>query len=174
MAAGPIEAQADRELPLAAAAAAMGMSVEALRMRFRRGKVRGRKDAAGRLLIAVPGQAEQPTERQPDAAQATPGQGVQVELTALLRDQVADLRRRLDASEEAQAEMRRLLMASSQQIAELTKRLVELPPPSPASPAKAKAREIDPEPPASPPTPKPENQAPPNPFAAWSVFWPFR
>lgn len=156
-----MDVDADRELPLAEAAAALGLSAEALRMRWRRGKARGRRDDAGRIWIVLNG-PERPPGHRPNADRSTSEQS---ELVSVLRGQVSDLQKRLDSAEQAQAEMRRLLLASQQQIAELTKRLPELPPPVETAP---------PPPPTEtkPPEPKP-SAAERAPFNPLSMFWPW-
>ena len=58
-------------------------------------------------------------------------------MVALLEDQVADLRQRLDRSEIAQAELRRLLLAANSAITDLTSKLAALPAPSSARPEPA-------------------------------------
>lgn len=151
-----------RELPLAEAAAELGISTEALRMRWRRGRVQGRRDA-GRIWIAVDEHAGQ--QRPGNDRAATEQQFTVVEL---LRDQVADLRKRLDAADQAQAEMRRLLLASQQQIAELVKRHAELPPPAAATPPETPAEPPPPPPPARSPIPSVEQRPLENPLM---MFW---
>jgi len=96
-------------LPLAEAARALGLSEEALRMRLRRGRVDGYKGEDGRLYIRVPGAT-------PPAAPAEPAPAA----VALMTEEIADLRRRLDEAERAQAEMRRLLLQAQQNLVELT------------------------------------------------------
>ena len=119
-----MDVEPDRELPLAEAAIELGLTAEALRMRWRRGKVRGRRDDAGKVWIVLG--PEQSTGRRPDANRSKPEQAS--ELVEALKGQVADLQKRLDAAEQAQSEMRRLLLAGHQALADLTKRLPELPP----------------------------------------------
>ena len=106
-----------RELPLAEAAAELRMTPEAVRMRWRRGKLKGRRDEAGRILISIEGdQAEQ----RPGNDRSAPGQA---DLVDVLKAQVSDLQRRLDAADQAQSEMRRLLLQSQAQVSDLTQRL---------------------------------------------------
>ena len=105
-----------RELPLAEAAAELHLTPEAVRMRWRRGKLKGRRDDAGRIFIALEGAAEQ----RPGNDRSAPGQA---DLVDVLKAQVSDLQRRLDAADQAQSEMRRLLLQSQAQVSDLTQRL---------------------------------------------------
>lgn len=112
-----------REVSLTEAATVLNLTPEAVRMRWRRGKLKGRRDGS-RILIELEGDRapEQPTGQDRTA----PGQGQIVEV---LQAQVTDLQKRLDEAQQAQAEMRRLLLQSQAQVAEMTKRLPALPAP---------------------------------------------
>jgi len=114
------------ELPLAEAAARLGMTAEALRMRVRRGRVKGRKDEAGRVWVTL-NEPEQPTGHRPDTDRAD--RDPADDAVSILKAQVVDLQKRLDTAEQAQSEMRRLILSSQSQAAELTKLL---PPPDAA------------------------------------------
>lgn len=111
-----------REVPLTEAAAVLKLTPEAVRMRWRRGKLKGRRDGS-RILIELQDRGpEQATEQD----RTTPGPAQVVEV---LQAQVADLQKRLDEAQQAQAEMRRLLLQSQAQVAEMTKRMPALPAP---------------------------------------------
>jgi len=166
-----MDVDADRELPLAEAADELGLTSEALRMRWRRGKARGRRDDAGKVWIVLgPNKPEQPTGRRPNADRSKPEQSN--ELVEVLKGQVSDLQKRLDAAEQAQSEMRRLLLSSQQQLAEMTKRLPELPAPEAVRAAPEPAPQSDPAPGFSPP-PKPAPAAERAPFNPLSIFFPW-
>jgi hypothetical protein len=130
-------------VPLADAARTLGCSRDALRKRFDRGSLRGVKrrgqwyvylDAADATVDAIPDATWTPSAGRVDAfvdammdgadARWTPPDATPDTSAALLeevrhqRDQleatVADLRARLDGSEQAQAELRRLLALALQ------------------------------------------------------------
>jgi hypothetical protein len=143
--------EAEHLLPLAEAAAAYRTTPEALRMRFRRGSISGRKGPDGRLYIQAPpagaqvnkpeqptGQTGQPTGRQPDTDQslaasdraAVPDPGRHDEfaerLIKTLEGEVGDLRHRLNEAERGQAELRRLLLQSNQALADSARAVADL------------------------------------------------
>lgn len=120
------------EVPLVEAARLLNTTPEALRKRLQRGKsMRGHKRDGEwyvRLPAAVASRGQDagspPSGRVQDAAQDTAGHGLDVStpLLAELRHQrdqleatVGDLRARLDAREQAEAELRRLLALALQQ-----------------------------------------------------------
>ena len=111
-----------REVPLSEAATVLNLSPEAVRMRWRRGKLKGRRDGS-RILIEL---EDRPPEHPTGHDRSSAGQAQVVEV---LQAQVADLQKRLDASSQAEAELRRLLLQSQSQVAEMTKRLPALPAP---------------------------------------------
>lgn len=174
----------EQALPLARAAAALGTTPEALRMRMRRGRLKGYKGEDGRLYVVVDLDAAQaaPTHRSngPSSDLTTPEPGP-TRLVTALESEVADLRRRLDEAERAQSELRRLLLLSQQSITQLSRRVGELPAPerdnaseSPPIEHPAPARA---EPPSPPPAPEPDPPVappPPRPMIwPWSMWmWP--
>lgn len=129
-----------KELPLAEAAARLNMTPEALRMRWRRKKVKGRRDDQNRIWIEV-SEAEQPTGQRPNSPNNTSEQGGIVDV---LKAQVADLQHRLDAADRAQEQMRQLLLQSQMQVTDMTKRLPGPPAEEPA-PDAPKAETVEPE-----------------------------
>ena len=90
-------------LTLDEAAAILGVNREAVRSRVRRGSLSGEK-IAGVWYVSLAGQVAtgRPADRPPRP-------GPRNELVATLQAEVEDLRRRLDRSQEAEAELRRLL-----------------------------------------------------------------
>jgi chromosome condensin MukBEF ATPase and DNA-binding subunit MukB len=126
-----------KELPLSEAAAQLGMTPEALRMRWRRKKVKGRRDDQNRIWIEV-SEAEQPTGQQPNKTSENGG------IVDVLKAQVADLQHRLDAADRAQEQMRQLLLQSQMQVADMTKRLAGPPAYQPV-PDEPKAETVEPE-----------------------------
>lgn len=116
------------ELQIAEAAARLGVSVDALRMRWRRGKISGRRDEDGKVWIEVgeqpPSTRELPKEH---AEQINPAQR---ELIEALKGEVTDLRHRLDQADQAQNELRRLLLTAQQQALDMARKIPELPAPA--------------------------------------------
>ena len=83
------------------AAEALGISVDAVRMRVRRGTLEAEHDANGRLHVWV-----DTDEPQPDSSA----------LTSELRDRLRYVEEQLEAERQAHAESRRLLMAALERI----------------------------------------------------------
>ena len=96
------------------AAEALGISVDAVRMRVRRGTLEAEHDANGRLHVWV-----DTDEPQPDSSA----------LISELRDHLEDLRTQLEAERQAHSEARRLLAAALERIPPALE-----PPESPVSP----------------------------------------
>jgi len=88
---------------VAGAAERLGISKEAVRKRISRGTMRADKGPDGTVRVYVP------------ASETTDRSG----LVEALRDQVEDLRQRLDREQEANRENRRLLAAALERIPEL-------------------------------------------------------
>jgi len=90
-----------QRLDAKAAAEALGISVDALRMRVRRGTLEAEHDANGRLHVWV-----DTDEPQPDSAA----------LISEMRSHLEDLRTQLEAERQAHSEARRLLAAALERI----------------------------------------------------------
>jgi len=84
-----------------AAAEALGISVDAVRMRVRRGTLEAEHDANGRLHVWV-----DTDEPQPDSSA----------LISEMREHLEDLRTQLEAERQAHSEARRLLAAALERI----------------------------------------------------------
>jgi hypothetical protein len=92
-------------MSIADAAGQLNLSIDTVRRRVRTGAIKARRDNRGQWWLDLPEPVPEP--RQPLAAErmtvgvATPlpSLGSDSELVALLREEVADLRARLDASE---------------------------------------------------------------------------
>jgi hypothetical protein len=109
------------DLSLAEAASTLGISVETVRRRIKRGQLASHHDAEGHVLVTVPGSDGQMAvngladarqddrQRQADASQDAAASVFHRELVDALKAHIADLQQRLDASEQAEAELRRLL-----------------------------------------------------------------
>lgn len=122
-------------LPLDQAAASLGLSVEAVRMRVRRGTLPSTK-RDGRLYVMLPadtattpatGRDRAETDRQPGGVDPRDA------LIAQLKTQVDDLRVALERSQQGEAELRRMLNLEQQTLAAVTAPR-ELPAPASADP----------------------------------------
>jgi len=92
----------------------MGVSKDALRMRVRRGTLRSEKGEDGRVYVFMDATTHATTTDDPE------GQiGASRELTEVLRDQVEDLRARLDRETEANRENRRIIAGLIERVPEL-------------------------------------------------------
>ena len=89
------------------AAAQLNVSIDTIRRRVRSGSIKAQRDARGQWWLDIANPQPKPQPQQPavderlavgvgTVLQAAPGDG---DLVGLLREQIADLRRRLDASE---------------------------------------------------------------------------
>lgn len=115
----------DQPVSLAAAAAALGVSREAVRLRIRRGTLRGERrpdgwvvwleapaeELVGRAVVRPTDQRDRPTRR---PAKRASGDG-----DAELRARIAWLEARVEAGETERAELRRMLNLEQQTVAEL-------------------------------------------------------
>jgi hypothetical protein len=103
-----------RRLTLREAAGDLGVSIEAVRKRVKRGSLRSEKAPDGRVYVYLDAGGD---------AGGEPGLGAAstdvVPLVAELRKTVEDLRVRLDRSEQANAEMRRIVAGLVQRVPEL-------------------------------------------------------
>lgn len=120
------------ELQIAEAAVRLGVSVDALRMRWRRGKIPGRRDGDGRVWIEVGEQSPKPPE--PPKEQAEQSTQAERELIDALKGEVTDLRHRLDQADQAQNELRRLLLSAQQQALDMVRKIPELSAPADSKP----------------------------------------
>ncbi len=110
-----------RRYTVAEASGVLGLSAEAVRSRLARGTLEGTKEN-GTVYVVI--DADQTADQaRPNGDRADAQTADQTTLVDALRDQVEDLRRRLDTSEEANRENRRIIAA-------LTQRIPELPPAS--------------------------------------------
>jgi hypothetical protein len=106
-----------RRYTVAEAAGVLGLSAEAVRSRLARGTLTSTKQNGTVYVVLDADQAHDQASPNGDRAYAqTPDQTALVDA---LRDQVADLRRRLDSSEEANRENRRIIAGLVQRVPEL-------------------------------------------------------
>ncbi len=114
-----------RRYTVAEAAGVLGLSAEAVRSRLARGTLEGIKENGTVYVVLAADQAHDQAhdQAQPNGDRASARAPDQTALVDVLRDQVEDLRRRLDSAEEANRENRRIIAA-------LTQRIPELPPAS--------------------------------------------
>lgn len=109
-------------MTVAQAAEVLGISEGAVRSRIKRGTLSATREG-GRLYVVL-GELEQQGGGEPSADQ-TANRGVpkrsydQAELVEALRDQIEDLRGRLDRSEEANRENRRIIAGLIERVPEL-------------------------------------------------------
>jgi len=106
-----------RRYTVAEAAGVLGLSAEAVRSRLARGTLEGVKENGTVYVILDADQAHD--QAQPNGTQATARTTDQTALVEALRDQIEDLRRRLDTSEEANRENRRIIAGLVQRVPEL-------------------------------------------------------
>ena len=118
-------------VPLPEAARRLGLPPDTIRRRLDRGRISGFRAANGRVMVMMLGddlvlaEPEQPepntrtTRTQSEPPPPMPEAGT----VALLRDQIDDLRARLDRAEVAQGELRQLLLAAHRTIADMGERL---------------------------------------------------
>ena len=116
------------DLPIEAAAARLGISVDALRLRIRRGKsIHGYK-RAGRWYVRLPDDATDATDAtgrdrdandQPRPDQSAPVHEGEAALVEQLRSEVGYLRAALQRSQEAEGEQRRIIAGLMQRLPEL-------------------------------------------------------
>jgi len=106
------------------AATLLGIEKGSVKKRIQRGKLRSERDARGTTWVYVD---TSETVRDESQGQSTTDRG---ELVGTLKDQVADLRARLDREQEANRENRRIIAA-------LTSRIPEIE--APAAPAQESA-----------------------------------
>ena len=102
------------------AADVLGISAEAVRSRLARGTLDGTKENGTVYVVLDADRARARTH--PNGDQTRPNEAQTPDQTALvdaLRDQIEDLRRRLDSAEEANRENRRIIAALTQRIPEL-------------------------------------------------------
>ncbi len=96
-----------RRLTVQEAADLLGTSVDAVRMRARRGSLEAEKDPDGRVYVWVDG----------DSSEARPGlDGESNALISAKDETITALREQLEAERQAHAESRRLLMAALERI----------------------------------------------------------
>lgn len=115
-------------VPLPEAARRLGLPSDTIRRRLDRGRIAGFRAASGRVMVmmrgddlvqAEPGQPEQNTRTASEPPPPAPDGAI----IAVLRDQIDDLRARLDRAEIAQGELRQLLLAAHRTIADMGERL---------------------------------------------------
>lgn len=140
------ERDQERFLTLAEAAEVLGISKDGVRMRVRRGTLRSEKGEDGRVYVYV---SDQDRERDTPEPQGQV-EGSQAELVEVLREQVEDLRARLDRETEANRENRRIIAGLIERVPELE----SAPQESRGSPLPEEAAE----PPRSPTEPRPSPQ----------------
>lgn len=118
-------------VPLPEAARRLGLPSDTIRRRLDRGRIAGFRAASGRVMVmmrgddlvqAEPEQSEQNT-RTTRTASEPPPPAPEGAVIAVLRDQIADLRARLDRAEVAQGELRQLLLTAHRTIADMGERL---------------------------------------------------
>jgi excisionase family DNA binding protein len=120
------------------AAQVLGVSKRRVLQLLERGEVAGDKDPRGRWLIAradlfaLQERREQEQRQRPAKSEQPPAGEPDPELVEVLREQVEDLRGRLDVADQRDREQRRIIAA-------LTSRIPELP----SAPASPEARESD-------------------------------
>ena len=128
------QAATERRYTVAEAADVLGLSAEAVRSRVARGTLPSTKEN-GTVFVLLGADRARPNGH-PNGTQAHPNGAQAADQTALLvdalRDQVADLRRRLDSAEEANRENRRIIAGLVQRVPELQ---------APASPERRDAPE---------------------------------
>jgi hypothetical protein len=138
----------ERLLTLAEAAEVLGLSKDGVRMRVRRGTLRSQKGEDGRVYVFVSDQ---------DTDQDTPEPQGQVEasreLVNTLKEQVEDLRARLDRETEANRENRRIIAGLIERVPELESGPQE--PREPSPPAQEEEQDSTP----TEPRPAPETGA---------------
>ena len=106
-----------RRYTVAEAAGVLGLSAEAVRSRLARGTLESTKENGTVYVVLDADQAHD--QAQPNVTQATARTADQTALVEALRDQIVDLRRRLDSSEEANRENRRIIAGLVQRVPEL-------------------------------------------------------
>lgn len=112
---------------LAAAAKTLNLTVETVRKRLQRGKIKGWKAEDGTWRVVLPRQDKPGQEAGQE--QDKPGQ-IPPDLVSTLRDEIAFLREQLRARDEEVHRAHVLLQASQQQVLQLTdQRQVEQPAP---------------------------------------------
>lgn len=128
--------QTDRPLTIDQAATVLGISREAVRLRLRRGTLRGSRTSAGWSVTlgrphAVTDQIDQPSRRPTDRPGRERHEGAVV---AELRSQLADVtaerehwRAAFEREQTASAELRRLLAGVEQQLADQRRALLAAP-----------------------------------------------
>ena len=114
-------------VPLPEAARRLGLPSDTIRRRLDRGRIAGFRSANGRVMVMmrgndlVPAEPEQAnTNTRTRSEPPPPPEGA---IIAVLRDQIDDLRARLDRAEVAQGELRQLLLAAHRTIADMGERL---------------------------------------------------
>jgi excisionase family DNA binding protein len=108
------ERDEERFLTLAEAAEFLGISKDGVRMRVRRGTLRSEKGEDGRVYVYVSDQdVDQDTPEPQGQAEASR------ELVNTLKEQVEDLRARLDRETEANRENRRIIAGLIERVPEL-------------------------------------------------------
>ncbi len=113
------------------AAEVLGVSVDAVRMRVRRGSLEAEKDDSGRVYVRLDADEDSvKSQRQVESS----------DLVEDLRDQVAYLRDQLDREREARTEERR---RHDTIIAQLTQRIPELSAPASTDEARGVAQDAD-------------------------------
>ena len=114
-------------VPLPEAARRLGLPSDTIRRRLDRGRIAGFRAANGRVMVMMLGDALVPAE--PERAntnartRSEPPPAPEGAVIAVLRDQIDDLRARLDRAEVAQGELRQLLLAAHRTIADMGERL---------------------------------------------------
>lgn len=103
-----------RRLDVRSAAQSLGVSVDAVRMRIRRGSLISEKDEEGHVWVWVDAD-----ESPPNADETTTSQTMSRELIEQLRSENSYLREQLGQEREANRENRRLLAAALERIPEL-------------------------------------------------------
>ncbi len=114
-------------VPLPEAARRLGLPSDTIRRRLDRGRIAGFRAANGRVMVMMRGNDLVPAE--PERAntntrtRSEPPPAPEGAIIAVLRDQIDDLRARLDRAEVAQGELRQLLLAAHRTIADMGERL---------------------------------------------------
>lgn len=103
-----------RRLDVRSAAQTLGLSVDAVRMRVRRGSISSEKDEEGHVWVWVDTDESSPNNDETETSQSTSR-----ELIEQLRSENSYLRGQLDQEREANRENRRLLAAAMERIPEL-------------------------------------------------------
>jgi hypothetical protein len=137
----------EQRLTLAEAAEVLGVSKDGVRMRVRRGTLRSEKGEDGLVYVFLDATAHATTTAEPQREVE-----VSRELIEALREQVEDLRSRLDRETEANRENRRIIAGLIERVPELEA--------APQETRDSPLREQEEEPSATPGEPRPGTEMP--------------